>query len=197
MFRLCRIIYTSHRWLQRSLTYIVLLPAQSSVICLLLLPVVLATQSIEYMNDVYFCTIPFKNTSSMLWAVTVVYGIPLITLTSIHLRILSFIHRRPKSQLLTIQRRHQRDLHIVRRIFFTVAMMMSLGTPTIGLFIFSIIKGREHPLTQHIQWLTIGLLMTGLHLFTILLTPQVQRIIISHSWRKKLDVFTKKRKFRM
>lgn len=185
IFRLFRIVYTTHRWIQHYRVYIMLVPIQSTSI-LLLLSLLVVVDSIEYMPSVYFCTIPFKNIAGMLWALLIVYGIPLFTLIIIYLRITIYIHRSSNRRPYLIRRRQKRDFLVIRRILSTVLIMMGLGIPTLVLFMLSIITGHEHRLAQHIQWFTIALSMAGLHVFTLVLTSQTQRMIIPRYWRKHL-----------
>ena len=107
-----------------------------------------------------------------------VYGIPLLTIILIYLRITIYIHQSSSRRPHTVRQWQKRDFLVIRRILLTILIMMGLETPTIVLFIMSINTEHEHRLAQHVQWFIIALSTVGLHVFALLLTSQTERMIV-------------------
>lgn len=148
---------------------------------------VLVWHDIEYISSINSCLIPFKNIRGIVWAFVCAYGIPLLLLTLIYLRITSHIRRSSNNQNVVVRRRQERDFVVVRRIVLTLVVLLALGVPSMILFIMAIVTGHEHPLAQCIQFFTSSLNMALLNILTLILTPPLKKIIVGGSTRNQVS----------
>lgn len=132
----------------------ILTPIELILICIILCPV-LFWHDIVYLPEEHYCYVPFTNIRSTLWLVSNSYGIHLLLLSLIYLRIAIFLHRQPNNQTLVIKQRQQRDLSVIRRIYIMVGLLMALGVPTIVLLLMFYITGVKYSLFDRIAWLSI------------------------------------------
>lgn len=176
MFRLGRIVYSNCRWLQLVWFYIVATPVQVVGAFALLSPV-LIWHSVIYLSNDHYCCVSFKITRSVLWAVFACYGLPLIYLSLIYIRIILFIRQQSNIVSLAKKRRQQRDLLAIQRIFINVGLLMAIGFPAMVLLAMLFISGVEHPLTYRILWIGTEVSMAVLSIAMILTTPQLKNII--------------------
>lgn len=146
-------------------------------ICIFACPI-LFWHDIIYLPTEHYCYITFTNTRSTLWLIIDSYGIPLMLLLLIYLRILIFIHRQPNHQTFVIIQRQQRDLCVIQRIFIIVGLLITLGIPTIVLLLMFYITGEKYILFDRIAWFSVSLSMTQLSISLVILTTQLKRIVL-------------------
>jgi hypothetical protein len=122
---------------------------------------------------------PFTNLRSMLWLLFTTFGIPLLLLALIYLRITIFLRRQSNNQILVaVKQRQQRDLLFLQRIFILVGLLMSLGSSCIAFVIMLYITGEEYPLMYRVVWFTVAFSMMGLSVAIVIVTPQLKRIVM-------------------
>ncbi|CAF0813467.1 unnamed protein product [Adineta steineri] len=176
-FRLSRIVYSKYKYLQYFWLYIILSLIELIFSCIILSPI-LFWHSITYLTKDYYCYVKFTQTAGILWLAFGIYGIPLLLLSLIYLRITIFLRRQPNNQLLIVKQRQQRDLVVFRRILITVGLLVILGIPPIVLLIMSQITGEEPALAFRLIWPFISLTMIGSSVSLIIFTSQLKSIIL-------------------
>ncbi|CAF0841220.1 unnamed protein product [Adineta steineri] len=185
IFRLCRIVYATHKWLQHFWLYIIIPPIEFILSCALLSPL-LFWHDIVYLPQEYFCYVPYTNILGILWVILNAYGNPLLILLFIYLRITIFLRRQSINQALVVKKRQERDLLVIRRIFITVGLLLTLGIPSVILLLMYLITGEESPLFFRIEWLSVSLSMVGLSVVLVFFTPQLKSIILKKYQRNQI-----------
>ncbi|CAF1269790.1 unnamed protein product, partial [Rotaria sordida] len=175
-YRLCRIVYSNHRWFQFYWLYVIAIPVQLVVAFIVLCPI-LIWRDVTYLPNEYYCLPAFTQTRGILWGTLTAYGLPVLLLSLIYLRITIFIRQQPLNQILMVKQRQQRDLAAIQRIFINVGLLLALGTPGAVLLIMCFITGIEHPLTYRIMWVGSAAAMAILSIQIIFMTPQLKNII--------------------
>ncbi|CAF3958299.1 unnamed protein product [Rotaria sordida] len=176
-YRLCRIVYSNHRWFQFYWLYVIAIPVQLLGAFIALCPI-LIWHDIIYLPNEYYCMVSFTKMRGFLWTVFVAYGLPLLLLSLIYLRITIFIRQQPLNQTLMVKQRQKRDLAAFQRIFINVGLLLAFGIPCVVLLIMYIITGTEYPLTNRMFWLGPEVSLPILSLQMIFMTPQLKNIII-------------------
>ncbi|CAF1001743.1 unnamed protein product [Rotaria sordida] len=176
-YRLCRIVYSNHRWVQFYWLYIIAIPVQLVGAFIALCPI-LIWHDVIYLPNEYYCFVPFTKIRGFLWLLLIAYGLPLLLLSLIYLRITIFIRQQPSNQTLMVKQRQQRDLAAIQRIFINVGLLLVVGTPCVILLIIYFITGIEHPLTYRITWVGPEVSMAILSIQMIFMTPQLKNLII-------------------
>lgn len=131
-----------------------------------------------YLSKEYYCFVSFRDYSGILWVLCTAYGIPLLFMSFIYLRITIFIHQQSASQVIVIRRRHERDFLIIRRIVINMCILLALGIPSVILLTMLLITGKEHPLLYRISLFSASLSMAALSISTIFLTPLLKSIVL-------------------
>jgi len=147
------------------------------LICILLCPV-LVWHDIVYLPEDYLCYVAFTDIRGVFWLILSDYGVPLLLLSLIYLRITIFIRQQSNNQTVVVKQRQQRDLLIIRRIFIIVGLLMALGIPTIVLLIIFYITGEKPPHCDPIVWLSISLSLMLLSLSLVIVTTQLKSIVL-------------------
>ncbi|UJR07203.1 hypothetical protein I4U23_011491 [Adineta vaga] len=181
LFRLNRIVYLKYRWTQLYSTYIVVTPILLVGAFILLSPV-LIWHSVIYLSNDHFCCVSFKITRGVLWAVFVCYGLPLIYLSLIYIRITLFIRHQSNIVTIAIKRRQQQHLLAVQRIFINVGLLMTTGLPAMVLLVILFVTGVEHPLLYRILWIGAEVSIALLSIEMLFMTPQLKNIVMKR-WR--------------
>jgi hypothetical protein len=115
----------------------------------------------------------------MLWLVFTTYGIPVLLLLLIYLRITIFLRRQSNNQIVVaVKQRQQRDLLVLQRIFILVGLVMSVGSSAIVFVIMFYITGGEYPLMYRVAWFTIAFSIIGLSVAIVIVTPQLKNIVL-------------------
>jgi len=122
--------------------------------------------------------VDFSNVRGVLWFLLNIYGIPLLLLLLIYLRITIFLGQHSNNQTLVIKQRQQRDLAVIRRIIIIISLLVTLGIPTTALLLILYITGQELSLFYRIAWFTASLSMIALSLSMVVLTPQLKNIVL-------------------
>ncbi|CAF3905422.1 unnamed protein product [Adineta steineri] len=184
-FRLCRIVYSNHRWLQLYWFYIIIGPIQIVIAFTLLSPLVI-WHDIHYLPKEHYCYISFTNLRDALWLVFGVYSIPVSCLSIIYLRITIFIRQQTTNQRLVVRRRVDRDISAIRRIILNISILLSLGLPTVALLLMLVITGIEHPLIYRTMWIAVEVGSAILSVQMVLMTPQLKTIFINRWLRNRV-----------
>ncbi|CAF1290634.1 unnamed protein product [Adineta steineri] len=185
IFRLCRIVYSTHRWLQHFWLYIIIPPIEFILSCALLCPL-LFWHHIVYLPQEYYCYVPYTNILGILWVILNAYGNPFLLLLVIYLRITIFLRRQPINQTRVVKKRQERDLLVIRRIFIAVGLLLTLGMPSVILLVMYLITGEKSPLFFRIEWLSVSVSMIGLSVVLVLFTPQLKSIILKKYQRNQV-----------
>ncbi|UJR11530.1 hypothetical protein I4U23_015711 [Adineta vaga] len=175
-FRFCRIVYSTHRWLQFSWIYIIIPLLQLILIAIVYCPYFI-WHAVIYLRKEYYCFIDYASIRSVIWLILNIYGIPLCLLMMIYLRIVLFLRRQPINSTWMIKQRQQRDLIVIRRIFVIISLLVILGIPTIVLLLMLYITGEIHPLFHRYAWFFVNISMMGLTMIMVVLTPQLKNVV--------------------
>jgi hypothetical protein len=159
--------------------YIIIPPIQLIFACILLSPL-LFWHDVVYLSNEHYCYAAFTNFRAILWTAFSSYGIPVLCLFVIYIRITIFIRQQSNNQRLVRRRRQARDLLAIQRILITVSVLIVLGIPSVILVILSAITGKEYLLSFRITWISLTVSMTGLSVAMVFLIPQVKNIV----WKK-------------
>ena len=97
-----------------------------------------------------------------------VYHIPLISIGFIYFYIVRYIK---KQNTLTVQQNrrqaNQRDLVVLRRIIILLGVLLTVGLPTTGLYLWYLITGYSMPMIYHVQLCTISIEMASLPIIIV------------------------------
>ncbi|CAF3987406.1 unnamed protein product, partial [Adineta steineri] len=145
--------------------------------CILLLPL-LFWHDIVYLPENYYCYVKFAYSSSILWLGLIIYGIPLLFVSLIYLRITKFLQQNLNNQALVVKHHQQRDLIVCQRILITMNLLTIHGIPPIVFLIITAITGEESSLSFRISWPFMSLTMMGSSVWLVILTPQLKKIIL-------------------
>jgi hypothetical protein len=132
-----------------------------------------------YLPNEYYCFILLNNVRGMLWLILNIYIIPLLLLLFIYFRIILFIRQHSNNQSLLIQRKQQRDLIAIRRIFITNTLLIAFIIPILILVIIAFITNVDLSIDHRIKMLSYGISMAVLSVETVFVTPQLKTIILS------------------
>lgn len=182
MFRLFRIVYSSYRWLQFYWFYIIVAPIQLVIASVMISPL-LVWNDIIYLPNENYCFPLFTNIRGIIWLSLNLYTIPLLLLSCIYCRIILFIRQHSNNQPLLLQRKQQRDLIAIRRIFITVQILFILSIPILTMFIMANITGAEYPLSHRITMISCAITTAILSVETVLVTPQLKSVIV-RIWKR-------------
>ncbi|CAF1047996.1 unnamed protein product [Rotaria magnacalcarata] len=188
-FRLCRIVYAAHKWLQLYGLYMMIGPIQLIIGFALQSPV-LFWRDVKYISTENYCFVPYLQLHGTIWIISLSYGVPLLALLSIYIRITIFLYRRSTVQTLIVQRRQQRDLLVFKRIGITVSMLIIFGLPNLIFLLLTSMTGVEYALTYRIQWLIGSLSMLGLSITNVAGTPQLKSIVLNRWQRNRVGILT-------
>ena len=146
-------------------------------------PLLLLGDSISYLTREHYCFVSLVHLSSTLRLAFVTYGLPVLCLLVIYIRITIFLRRQSNLQRVLIRRRRNRDLVAIRCIFIIVALLLTSGFPFLVFLVMFFITGEEHLLLHRVTMLSWMVSMTGLSIGLVFFTPELKRIVMS-SWTK-------------
>ncbi|CAF3721321.1 unnamed protein product [Adineta steineri] len=175
-YRFCRVVYSPYRWLQYIWVYIIMVPIEFLLICILFYPI-LYWHDVVYIPNEHYCYVPYTHFRGILWLAFNCYGIPTTSLSLIYLRITIYLRQQTNNQILAIKQRQDRDLLVIRRILITIGLLLALGIPGVVFLVMLRITGEEYPLLLRIEWVFVSLSMIGLSISTVFFTSQLKQII--------------------
>jgi hypothetical protein len=111
------------------------------------------------------------------------YGLPLVYLIIIYIRITLFIRQQSDNLVLALKRRQQRDLLAIRRIFINIGLLLVVGLPGITLLLMALVTGVEYPLSHRITWIGAEISFAILSIQMAFTTPQLKNLIMRR-WRQ-------------
>ncbi len=170
-------MYSNYRWLQSYRIFVISGPALVVLANILLFPT-LVWHDIVYIPVDHYCFTVYTKVRGILWIVLVCYGLPLVYLIAIYIRITLFIHKQSNNLTLAVQRRQQRDLLAIQRIFINVGLLLSVGLPAIVVILMAFFTGVEYPLSQRITWIGVEISFALLSIEMIFMTPQLKNIVM-------------------
>jgi len=182
LFRLYRIVYRKHEFLQKYHIQIIFI-----IIKWLFSFTFVWLVDIDYLPTEYYCSISFNRLKPLLLASFIAYGFPSTMIAIIYIRIVLYI--RSQGYVMTVQRRTQRDFAVIRRLVIIVSILWILGLPSMILLIYGQIQGGNiHPLTYRIEWITPSLSLTALSIILIRCDPYLMHILFSKRQHKHKPV---------
>ncbi len=144
---------------------------------------ILIRHYVIYLPNVHDCFISFTNIPGIVYAVFICYGLPLIDLSLIYIRITLFIRQQSTNLALAIQRRQKRDLVAIQRIFINVGLLLVIGLPGVIVILISFITGVEPPLSDRILWMGAEVSTAILSIEMVFMTPQLKNIVM-RKWQQ-------------
>lgn len=141
---------------------------------------------IVYFPNDHYCHVLTSNVRGILWTLSVVCTIPISCLLMIYIRITLFLRQQPSNISIAIKRRQRRDLLVIQRIFIIVGTLIVIGIPGITVVLISFVTGIEPPLAQRITWIIGEVSFAVLSVETVLLTPQLKRVVMKRWTRNRV-----------
>ena len=141
-----------------------------------LLCLLLVWHDIIYLSKEYYCYILSTNIRATLWIVGICFTMPLVCMLIIYARIILFL-------------RQQRDLIIIQRIFLSAGILSGLGFLGLIVVLISFTHSVEYPLGHRITLTGIEISLALLTLQTIIMTPQLRRLVLGRWQRNRVIPF--------
>ncbi len=138
----------------------------------------LVWHDIVYISADHYCFTVYTKVRGILWIVLICYGLPLVYLVIIYIRITLFIRHQSNNLALALKRKQQRDLLAIQRIFINVGLLLTVGLPAIVVILMAFFTGVEYPLSQRITWFGVEVSFAILSIEMIFMTPQLKNIVI-------------------
>ncbi|CAF2839044.1 unnamed protein product [Rotaria sp. Silwood2] len=174
MFRLCRVVFQKRKILQSRTVFTIAMIIQWLVSIVYILAYLLLND-FQYHPDISSCWLSFKNICGLSIAMVFVYGSPLTIMTLIYVCIVRFIRHTVQTQQIR-NNANKRDLLVVKRIIILVFIAMTIGIPTLLIFIVYMITNYLTPLAYHIQALSLTWGLVAASIAMGFITPQVREI---------------------
>lgn len=149
------------------------MPVQLAMIVLIVCPLLICEKVVYLRND-HYDFVSTLDTFGCLWMTLGSYGIPLVYISSICIRIMLFIHRQTNNLTLIAQRR---DLLAVKRILITIIVLAMVAIPGLILCVISLIENVEYPFTQRFMCFSREIGVAIGTIGVIWITPQLKSII--------------------
>lgn len=187
IFRLFRIVFYRHKFLQSCSICLLSIVIQWIVSFLLILPNFYIFNDFQYLNNEYNCWIALENVRGLVMVTMTIYNNPLLIIFMIYMYIIRYTRR-----LVHIQRKREKDLIILKRIVILGMITVGIGLPIVIMVLIYIITGFVIPFGYHMQGLSIsiGVLIGSISL--ILINPQIQQVFCSRrSHEKKFSEITR------
>ena len=140
-------------------------------------------QKIVYLPKEHYCHIRSADILGMTWMMFVCYLLPFTSLLMIYIRITIFLNHHSSSLALIIQRRQQRDLVVIRRIFINVGILLISGMPSLVMIFMTYCSGVEHALSRRVAIINVETASLVLSIEMLVVTPQLKRIIMGR-WQQ-------------
>ncbi|CAF1230565.1 unnamed protein product [Adineta steineri] len=178
LYRLYRIVYSTYRWFHVYWLYIIAVPVQFIIACLIMCPLFFR-HDIIYIPDLHQCFIPNHNTLGTIWIIVFMYGLPILCLLVIYIHITIHIRQQSTNQTLAVKRRQARDFVVIRRIIILNSILFILGVPGMILLVINYVTGNGLTLNYRITWFSFELSTIVLSILMIVMTPQLKTIVLS------------------
>ncbi|CAF1349806.1 unnamed protein product [Adineta steineri] len=174
MFRLFRIAFYRRKSLQSREFFIIAFIIQWILSFILPLSSLLPNDY-EYMPLYFTCWISFQNIRGTLTPIVLIYGSSISVIFFIYVYIIRYIRRTNRIQQVR-QRSNERDLLVLKRIVILILVTVSIGLPSVFIFLIYVIGHYLIPYTHHIEGIS---LITGLFTATIcftIISPQIKKL---------------------
>jgi len=96
--------------------------------------------------------VPLSQFRGILWLLFNAYGIPVLLLSLIYLRITIFLRQQSNNQTLIVRQRQQRDLIAIQSILIIVGFLIALGIPAMVFIVILLVTGERYPLCMRIEF---------------------------------------------
>ena len=143
----------------------------------------LVRQGIIYLPKEHYCHIRSTDIFGTAWMTLICYLVPFSCVLIIYIRIIVFLRRQSSNIAVTVQRRQQRDLMVIRRVLINVAILLVGGMPGSVLISMTLFSGVEQPLQKRIPLMSVGITAVVLSVEMVFMTPQLKRLILSR-WQQ-------------
>jgi hypothetical protein len=164
LFRLRRIVYSTHRWIHFFWLYVSATFIQLVSGCILLCPL-LVWHDFIYLSDEYYCFVLFTNVRATLWLKLTIYG------------------RQSNKRSLLVKYNQERELLALRRIFMSIGLLFVIAIPPTIFILMALITRQEHPLAHRITMVSYAMSMAVLSVDLIFATPQL-KTLLSRMWQR-------------
>ncbi|CAF0830326.1 unnamed protein product [Rotaria sp. Silwood1] len=183
IYRLCRIVFYTKKFLASSSLYFILIICQWLLILAFLVPPVFVDWYARLPTEKY-CLIPYTYVIAEVYHILILYLIPLICIGIIYIWITTFMRRTTRASTIIIaviqRQRNQRDLTVIKRIIMLIGVLILLRFPTIIFMVYAIIVGRLYPLTYGIVGVITSTCLIFIGVATIYTTPPLRKLIHNH-----------------
>jgi hypothetical protein len=182
LFRLRRIVYSTHRWIHFFWLYVSATFIQLVSGCILLCPL-LVWHDFIYLSNEYYCFILFTNVRATLWLILTIYGMPLLYLLIMYAWMIVFIHWQSNKRSLLVKYNQERELLALRRIFMSIGLLFVIAIPPTIFILMALITRQEHPLAHRITMVSYAMSMAVLSVDLVFATPQL-KTLLSRMWQR-------------
>ncbi|CAF1218606.1 unnamed protein product [Rotaria sordida] len=122
------------------------------------------------------CFIAIPHVRGFLWSNTIIYGIPIIVINIIYIRLMRFIRR----SSMTVSTRAKRDVIVVRRITLIIGILTLMCIPSVIVKLMLPFTDVGKPLFYRSQNIVIVIAMVVLSLILVYVNPQVKEVLLSN-----------------
>ena len=185
-FRLCRIAFRECKYLRTIYSFSYFILGQWTLSFLLISPILIAgndhSSLITFLPDEHFCQVPMTSIRGIVFSILTVYFVPLCCIGIIYLWIVIYIRRQNcmfTRLVSSVQRQHQRDTIIIKRICVVMIALLSLGIPSCLFVIAFMITNHLHWASYRVGWMTIAVSFALISLSSLYVTPQIYQPIRS------------------
>jgi len=184
-FRFLRVVLFRYKQLQ-TFRFIYRLAISQWLIDFLLIIPILILREFQYISQNYYCQILFTNIRGLVFATFIVFNVSMTGIGSIYFYIIYYTKKtNGQLPLQNRQRANQRDLVVLRRIIILVGILLTLGLPSILLWLSYLITGYLYPFIYDCQWLSYALSLSVLPTTMIYSTPQLREFLANRFRRNR------------
>lgn len=185
LFRFCCLMYPNKIWRQKRSIYIFLIIFLWFMSFILILPVYL-WQDIQFIPNENVCLITTKNARGLIWLTVGIYGLPVLIIDTIYLKITLYLRRMP----MLVSVNTKRDILIIRRIITISIVLFIIGLPTILSMIMLLFTKIGEPLFYRISTVTITISTNVLSVTLVYISPQLRNLINKSIRKNRVTHFT-------
>jgi len=184
-FRFLRVVLYRYKQLQTFRFIFRLAISQWFIDFLLIIPA-LILHEFQYISQNYYCQVLYTNLGGLIFVAFIIFYVPMTGIGSIYFYIIYYTRKNNGQAILqNRQRANQRDLVVLRRIIILVGMLLTLGCPSILLWLSYLITGYLNPFIYDCQWLSCALSLSVLPTTMVYLTPQLREFLANRFRRNR------------
>ncbi|CAF3480349.1 unnamed protein product [Rotaria sp. Silwood1] len=188
-FRFFRVVYPLHVYLQNGITYIVVIPILWFISFLFMIPIYV-WHDIKFIHRENVCLLAMHSVRGFIWSILIIYGIPIVVINIIYIRLMRFIRQSSK----IASTRAKRDVIVIQRIVLVVSILTLMGIPSVVLKLMLPFTDVGKPLFYRSQNIVIVTGIIVLSFMLVYVTPQLKEVFIrTRKSGKVTSIYTQQR----